>query len=126
MLLLLVFSSIEIRTSESLLHEKLFGLNTSFRNFRSWSDFRYYNNSISPWTAALNIYLYGEANQEWLKYIDTNGRISVSRIKSPYNIPKESYFNAASQTKIHLYTHKPPRSRQIICRSFSSWLNELR
>lgn len=78
MLLLLVFSSIEIRTSESLLHEKLFGLNNSFRNFRSWSDFRYYNNSISLWTAALNIYLYGEDNPEWLKYIDTNGRINVS------------------------------------------------
>lgn len=82
---------------------------------------------VGPNMEAVNTYLYGEPNPEWLKYVNDDGYYDPSlepgreelKVYGLFTGP-ESYYNAAKSVKFWLYTKKEPKRRQILLEDLES------
>ncbi|XP_063708703.1 phospholipase A1-like [Culicoides brevitarsis] len=83
-------------------------------------------------TAALNTYLYGEPNPEWLKYINDDGYFDPSliedketrqRIASNFTDELRLDFNAVKDVKFYLYTNKERSRTEIAIENLVSLTN---
>lgn len=78
--------------------------------------------NIKPDIAALNIYLYGHPNPEWLEYLDEDGKINHSLIHPPktVEVPIEPFYNALTSVKFYIYTRKEPNRQQVLLENMES------
>lgn len=80
------------------------------------------DDDVEPSIEAVNTYLYGEPNPEWLNYLDEDGLIDHSRIQPPNSIPvpTETFYNAAEKVKFYLYTRKVPVRTEVLLEDLNS------
>lgn len=78
---------------------------------------------FEPDIESVNMFLYGNSNPEWLKYVNDDGVFDPSLVDPEHPVEfnvSEQFYNAASSTKFFLYTKKEPIRRQIILEDLES------